>query len=71
MNVTDLKIPFIFKSEIHDELKKDFNKININGVPIEQTEVEVTFSTIFQFLRLDHMTLYQLNLYLEKIRCSV
>ncbi|KAF7379136.1 hypothetical protein HZH68_016981 [Vespula germanica] len=50
MNVADLKIPFKFKSEIHDELKKDFNKININGVPIEQTEVERKLDALYEWI---------------------
>lgn len=66
-----IKIPFKFKTEIHNELERDFMKININGVPIEKTVVEVNFSKVFQCLQLNYMKLYRLNLYLEKIRYSV
>lgn len=52
-----IKTPFKFKTEIDNELKKDFMKININGVPIKQTEVEVNF---FKSISISTIELYEI-----------
>ncbi|XP_046837250.1 tRNA (cytosine(72)-C(5))-methyltransferase NSUN6 isoform X2 [Vespa crabro] len=60
-----IKVPFKFKSEIHNELEKDFMKININGVPIEQNEIEKKLDALYEWICSTPKTItYRVNLLL-------
>ncbi|KAI4489670.1 hypothetical protein M0804_003852 [Polistes exclamans] len=63
IEVTDLKMPFKFHTEIHNELKKDFQKIKINNVYIEETEVEKTLNSLYKWIySTPKNTVYRVNL---------